>query len=70
MTVLEIVTGVALLLRMFPALLALSTRSLVVIFGSTFVSSESSSLSSESGSAGSSPLLASVEKTRFIGNVL
>ena len=50
---------------MLPALFALSTRSLVVIFGSTFVSSDSSSLSSESGSAGSSPSLASVEKNRF-----
>ena len=50
---------------MLPALFAFSTNSLVETLGSTFVSSDSSPLSSESGSGGSSPSLASVEKIVF-----
>ena len=57
------------MLRMLPALFALSMRSGVVVSGLTLVSSDSSSLSSESGSSGSSPSLASVEKIRFILNI-
>ena len=60
-----LVTGTICVEWILPALFAFSTNSFVVTLGSTLVSSDSSSLSSESGSGGSSPSLASVEKILF-----